>query len=72
MFQFDNDKKISSKMDCRKQYEQQKFDRVYVSYGDLGIHIEAFLNETNNDRQELFIPERYVICVGVDYESEQH
>ena len=69
MFQFE--KKISSKLDCRKHYEQQKFDRVYISYGEPGIHIEAFLNEGNNDRQELFIPERYVICVGVDYESEQ-
>jgi hypothetical protein len=67
---FRHDKAISNKMDCRKQYEQEKFDRVYITYGEPGIHIEAFLNEENNDRQELFIPERYIVCVGVDYQSE--
>ena len=36
-----------------------------------GLHIMAYKNELDNDRQELFIPERYIICVGVDYESKQ-
>jgi hypothetical protein len=67
MFQFD--KKISSKLDCRKHYESVGFDRVYITYSSIGLHIRAL--KAFETRQELFIPERYVICVGVDYEPEQ-
>jgi len=70
MFQFD--KKISSRLDCRKHYTQEGFNRVLIEYNKTdGLHIMAYKNELDNDRQELFIPERYIICVGVDYESKQ-
>lgn len=68
MFQYE--KKISGKLDCRKHYETVGFDRVYITYShEKGLHIRA-LNEYET-RQELFIPERYIVCVGVDYEPER-
>jgi hypothetical protein len=70
MFQFE--KKVCSRLDCRKHYTQEGFSRVAINYSsEKGLHIIASKGMDLTNRQELFIPERYIICVGVDYESEQ-
>lgn len=67
MFQFE--KKISSKLDCRKHYTEHRFTQVFITYShENGLYIQAYKGK---DKQELFIPERYVVCIGVDYEPEQ-
>lgn len=61
--------KPSTKFNCREHYEKQGFDIVDISYSpENGLQIHAY---KDNKMQELLVPERYVMCVGVDYEPEQ-
>lgn len=63
--------KLSTKFNCREHYEKFKFVNVNISYDyEKGMIITAYPTENDNKiRQELYIPERYIVCVGVDYES---
>jgi hypothetical protein len=59
----------STKFNCRKHYEKEGFDIVEILYSPVnGLQIQAY---KDNNMQELFVPERYILCLGVDYESEQ-